>query len=127
MLLHADLAQSLVTLTRRLNVTEDRTRIQLQEMEAMHQSVAEQREELAMKILSAAVKTLDMTDKQILAACRPKPLYYATMTTSSQRTCLWCRWRTGPEMRYFSHNKTSEYYGEPICQIETHFMEKHAA
>ena len=45
-------------------------------------------EEYAINILADAVKSLDMTDKQILASCKPKLLYYATMTHWNKRTCL---------------------------------------
>ena len=81
----------------------------------MYQTI-EKHEELADKILADAIKSLDMTDKQIVTACRPKPQYYSTMTKTARRTCLWCRWNT--EGRYQTHTET-------ICQLETHYMENH--
>ena len=74
-------------------------------------------EEYAINILADAVKSLDMTDKQILAACKPKLPYYATMTKWSRRTCLWCHWSTD---RY-----NRNYTPESIQQIEEHYMEAH--
>lgn len=78
-------------------------------------------EEHAIKILTAAVKTLDMTDKQILAACKPKLEYYATKTKTEQRSCLWCDYSTGDGSIY-----RPIYLPEPIIQLEAHYMEKHA-
>lgn len=80
-------------------------------------------EEYALKTLADAVKTLDMTDKQILAASRPKPSYYTNMTMWDRRTCLWCPWATNGKYGTF-YTATHETI-EPICQLEIHYMEKH--
>jgi len=81
-----------------------------------------ERETNKLKILTNAVKSLEATDKQILAACKPKLDYYATMNKTDRRTCLWCQWSTEQE-RYQQHGP---YIPEPIQQIETHYMEIHA-
>ena len=85
-------------------------------------------DEFALKILADAVKTLDMTDKQILASCKPKLHYYDTMTKLAIRACLWCNWQTTNDSGcYHSHTKTYDAYDDPIQQIETHYMKTHAS
>ncbi len=68
-----------------------------------------------------AAKIAGLTDKQILAASRPKPSYYSQMAMSSRRACLWCRWSTKRQ----HHQHYGEYIPEPIMQLEIHYMEKH--
>ena len=80
------------------------------------------REETGTQILTVAVKTLDMTDKQIVTACKPKPLYYRSMSKWSRRTCLWCRWNTYHYDRYGRLE-----HGESIEQLEAHYMDNHAS
>jgi len=49
------------------------------------------RQERVIKTLADVVKNLDMTDKQILSACKPKPLYYSnTQVRSMARACIVC-------------------------------------
>ena len=49
------------------------------------------RDRFGMEVLTDAVKSLDMTDKQILTACRPKPLYYTnTYGKRLARPCILC-------------------------------------
>lgn len=79
-------------------------------------------EEYALQTLTAAAESLDMTDKQILAACRPEPQYYSGMTKSARRTCLWCGWRTR-DSRYY--RSTNTFVPEPIEQLEAHYMGNH--
>ena len=57
----------------------------------MYQTIAEKRQTLGIQILTGAVKSPDMTGKQILTACRPKPLYYAnTYGKRLARPCILC-------------------------------------
>ena len=80
------------------------------------------RERSKLATLADAVKSLDMTDKQIRAACRPKLKYYSSMTKTSQRSCLWCGWKTERE-RY---QQNGPYIPEPTLQLENHYMKSHA-
>ncbi len=81
------------------------------------------RDRYHLKTLADAIKTLDMTDKQILAACRPKLPYYTNMNKTSHRSCLWCHWTTerAHSQRY------GEYIPEPLMQLEAHYIKTHAA
>ena len=49
------------------------------------------RDRLGMQVLTDAIKSLDMTDKQILTACRPKPQYYSNSYGKHlRRACILC-------------------------------------
>ena len=77
-------------------------------------------EEFTIKVLTDAIKSLGMSDKQILAACRPRLTYYSNMTKSARRSCLWCPWSTKRE-----HYSNGQYVPEPIQQLEEHYMKTH--
>ena len=91
----------------------------------MYQTIEEKQETFALKVLADAVKSLDMTDKQIVTACRPKPVYYSTMTKTARRSCMFCQ--TGTSGTRFHTSDPHAPYSEPIVQLERHYMDCHAS